>query len=306
MPSHQKLAFKIAIFLLRQFKDNYKILPYATELVLTRLGYLPTIDHMLKREDGEDYFSYFHEADDSFFIFTKFPGVYAKKLLNQFEINPNWKLTLTNFQAKIFRSILNNENVSVSGPTSAGKSHIIHNYIASRMLDSSGYSVVYLVPTKSLIAEVQKSTVNLLNKLKLNLNEIDVVNSAERLNSDQYENVQKRVLVLTQERLQYVLTRSVDFTIDLLVVDEAQKVKEEERGVILEDAVEIDPNHVGALVSKANILSDMKKHDEALALVDKALSIEPTSTYALKTKKLIEEIKDIDYEIAHLKKKLND
>lgn len=103
-----------------------------------------------------------------------------------------------------------------------------------------------------------------------------------------------------------MLTRSVDFTIDLLVVDEAQKVKEEERGVILEDAVEIDPNYVGALVSKANILSDMKKHDEVLALVDKALSIEPTSTYALKTKKLIEEIKDIDYEIAHLKKKLND
>lgn len=236
-PDFQKLALKISILLLRQFKSKYANLPYALELILSRLGDLPTIRHMYQENDGKDYFSFFPESDNFELSFFKFPEIWERKILNQYQLGSEHFLNLTNFQATIFHNLLQGQNVSFSAPTSAGKSYIIHNYISDRVLKFDNYNVIYLVPTKSLITEVQSSIISILKKLPMNLWDVAVVNSAERLNSDQYLNVNKRILVLTQERLQHLLTKQPDLHVDLLVVDEAQKVKEEERGVTLEDAV---------------------------------------------------------------------
>ena len=236
-PNFQKLALKIAIFLLRQFKDKYKDLSYVLEIILSRLGDLPTIHHMYMEKDGKDYFSYFPESQNFDMSFLKFPEILEMKILNQFEISPEYILNLTNFQSRILHNLLNGQNVSFSAPTSAGKSFVIHNFISNQILKYDNYNVIYLVPTKSLIAEVQNSILSILKQLPIKLSEVAVVNSAERLNTEQYENIGKRVLVLTQERLQHLLTHNSEFKIDLLIVDEAQKVKEVERGVILEDVV---------------------------------------------------------------------
>lgn len=236
--TYQKLAFKIAIFLLRQYKNKYKSLPFVTELILTRLGDLPTISHMYEIKDGHDYFSFFHDATDNELSYFGLPEVLAKKILNQYEVDSKNTWNLTNFQASVLRNLINKQNVSFSAPTSAGKSYIIHNYIAYKMFNSRQFSVIYIAPTKSLIAEVQKSIVEKLRKLPFDYRKVAVVNSADQLYTELYENVEKRVLVVTQERLQYILSHGLDFPVDLLVVDEAQKVKEEERGVILEEVVE--------------------------------------------------------------------
>ena len=236
--NHQKIAFKITVFLLNSFKNEYKAIPYAAEIILTRLGDLPTIEHMFNEKDGQDSFSYFHEAENSVFAFLDFPEIYAKKILNQFEIFQNRKLTLTNFQSQILRSLLKGQNISFSAPTSAGKSFIVHNYIVYNLLNKAQHTVVYLVPTKSLVTEVQRGILDIVRKSTTDTSEIAVVNSAERLNTDLFKNVGKRVLVLTQERLQFVLSRNERFGIDLLVIDEAQKVKEDERGVVLEDVID--------------------------------------------------------------------
>jgi len=241
---HQKLAFKIAIFLLNKYKNEYKILPYFTELILTRLGDLPTISFMTSAEKGElDYFSYFPTNPNSVNdeqiqnSLLTFPEVYAKKIFNQFEINEK-TLTLTNFQAKVLRGLLDGESLSFSAPTSAGKSFIVHNYIITRILNSTNFTAIYLVPTKALITEVHKNIESLLNKYNINTEDVVIVNSAERLNTDQYQNITKKVLIVTQERLQYVLSHDVELLIDLLIIDEAQKLKEDERGVILEDVID--------------------------------------------------------------------
>jgi len=241
---HQKLAFKIAIFLLNKYKNEYKILPYFTELILTRLGDLPTISFMTSAEKGElDYFSYFPTNPNSVNdeqiqnSLLTFPEVYAKKIFNQFEINEK-TLTLTNFQAKVLRGLLDGESLSFSAPTSAGKSFIVHNYIITRILNSTNFTAIYLVPTKALITEVHKNIESLLNKYNINTEDVVIVNSAERLNTDQYQNITKKVLIVTQERLQYVLSHDVELLIDLLIIDEAQKLKEYERGVILEDVID--------------------------------------------------------------------
>ena len=52
-----------------------------------------------------------------------------------------------------------------------GKSFIVHNYIVHNLLDKDQYTAVYLVPTKSLIAEVQRSILDVLKKLKVNMSE---------------------------------------------------------------------------------------------------------------------------------------
>lgn len=234
---HQKLAFKIAIFMLNKLGKDYSIIPVATELILTRLGDLPTLNHMYSETDGTDYFSYFHVNGTSDMSILKFPEVAAKKILNQFEIPEKAKWTLTDFQASIFHNLLSGKNLSFSAPTSAGKSFVIHNYISYKMLNSSNFKVVYLVPTKALIAEVQESITEKLRKLGINYEDTIVVNSTDYFNMNEFSDIQKCVLVLTPERLQFAHTHGTDLKIDLLVVDEAQKVRDEERGVILEDSV---------------------------------------------------------------------
>jgi len=279
-PDFQKLALKIAILLLRQFKEKYKDLSYVLEIILSRLGDLPTIYHMYVEKDGEDYFSYFPESQSSDISFLKFPEILEMKILNQFEISPQRTLNLTNFQSRILHNLLNGQNVSFSAPTSAGKSFIIHNFIANQILKFDNYSVIYLVPTKSLIAEVQNSILSILKRLPINLSEVAVVNSAERLNTDQYENVGKRVLVLTQERLQHLLTHNSEFKTNLLIVDEAQKVKEEERGVILEDTVNdllaVNPNLQTVFISP--FIKNPKKFWQIFSINDKIKDISTSKT----------------------------
>lgn len=236
-PNFQKISLKISILLLRQFKTKYKNLARPIELILSRLGDLPTIRHMYLEKDGRDYFSYFDEAKNFDLSFLKFPEIFEMKIFNQYEISSELPLNLTNFQSEVFHNLLKGNSVSFSAPTSAGKSFIVHNFIVDKLLKSDSYYVIYIVPTKSLIAEVQNSVLSLLKKLKINFNEVAIVNSAERLNTEQFENISKKVLVLTQERLQLLLIQQPEIKIDLLVVDEAQKVKEEERGVILEDVI---------------------------------------------------------------------
>lgn len=235
--TYQKLAFKVAIFLLNQFKNKYPTLPFSTELILTRLGDLPTIRHMFEQKHGHDYFSYFHDTEKGFSFFQLIE-VLAKKILNQYEISSSLTLNLTNFQAEIFRNLIANKNVSFSAPTSAGKSYIIHNFIAYQMWKQSKFSVIYLVPTKSLITEVKSSIIEKLKEFPLDHKEVAVVGSADQLNTELYKDIEKRILVLTQERMQYIISHGLDFQVDLLIVDEAQKVKESERGVILEEVVE--------------------------------------------------------------------
>lgn len=61
--AYQRLALKISMLLLNQYKKRYDNLSYVVELILTRLGDLPAIRHMVKSKDGKDYFYYFGSED---------------------------------------------------------------------------------------------------------------------------------------------------------------------------------------------------------------------------------------------------
>ncbi|CUR51349.1 protein of unknown function [Nitrosotalea devaniterrae] len=231
---HQKIAFKVAIFLMNQFGKKIANIQFLTELVLCRLGDLPTIEQIISEKKGRDYFSFTNSKDSSVFLELKFPEIFAKKFLNQFEIFDKNK-NFTDFQSDVFRSLMKGKNVAYSAPTSAGKSFIIHNYAIYKILTAETYTVLFIVPTRALIDDVHRSLIKILEFT--NQNDVQIVSSVNDINIEYLEKAKRKILIFTQERLQYIQSRGYNMKIDLVVIDEAQKIKDAERGVILEDSV---------------------------------------------------------------------
>jgi len=165
--NHLKLAYKSAVYLLKQYELSYPSLSLVIELILTRLGDLPAIRHVVDSGDGEDYFRYFENVQQSdlrqniggLSVSTRFPEVLKKKIFNQVITSKERILSLTDFQADLLRTIRAGNGVAFSAPTSAGKSFVLLNYISEKLHALPSYCVFYLVPTKALVAEVQSELV---------------------------------------------------------------------------------------------------------------------------------------------------
>jgi hypothetical protein len=242
---HKKLAYKIAVYLLRQYRMQYKSVPFVTQLVLTRLGDLPVIEHMVNVKDAEDYFSFFSRSETivsesklnpAFFV--EFPEVLTKKSFNQIQIGKGRPLSLTDFQSDVLRFLGTNFDVAFSAPTSAGKSYIILNFLAERLASVQDFCALYIVPTKALVAEVQADIIDRIKKLGVSNEGLIVFTAISVLSSEEIERTRKKVFVLTQERLQEMLANNeLSFKVDLVVVDEAQQIAYDSRGIVIEDAV---------------------------------------------------------------------
>jgi replicative superfamily II helicase len=196
---------------------------------------------MVSNEGFADYFQYFTperpewmEALQRWYV--QFPEVLRKKVYNQITLGKAM-LNLTDFQSGILNYLQSGLNVVFSAPTSSGKSFLIMNYIAQKLATSTKFSAVYIVPTKALMAEVQAATASAARNVGLAAPEFVVLSSPSVLNLEEIRAIPKKVLVLTQERLQELLANRMDISVDLLILDEAQKVAEGYRGIVIEDAI---------------------------------------------------------------------
>ena len=197
----------------------------------------------MKESGGKDYFGYFptiaesnHEPDRV--LYLKFPEILYKRTKNQVELGQNKELTFTDFQSTIYRLLRRKESVTFSAPTSAGKSYVILNYIVDRLYSLQDLSVVYVVPTKALMSEIQDSIIATTKNLGFRLEDYSIFTSANSLNAGEISRTRRKVFILTQERLQDAVANQSEFRADILVVDEAQKVADGGRGVVIEDAVQ--------------------------------------------------------------------
>jgi superfamily II DNA/RNA helicase len=247
--THQKLAYKIALYLLNQRGTEFAAVRDVAQLALTRLGDLPVIYQMINSGQAEDRFAYFafdtemiskvNSSEEMATLYLNFPEVLHRKIFNQVEIAEKTTVTLTDFQARVLNLIRRNYNIAFSAPTSAGKSYVLLSYLADRVSHSSEFSAIYIVPTKALVAEVQVDIGEKLHALGVSRGEYHVFTGAGVLDKNEIAGMRKKVLVLTQERLQEMLANNtLDFHIDLLVVDEAQQVANDSRGIVIEDSVE--------------------------------------------------------------------
>lgn len=130
---------------------------------------------------------------------------------------------LTDSQYKVFKSLNSLDSFSFSGPTSFGKSFIIRNYIFSCIND--GKNVVVLVPTKVLIEEYMREI-----RKKAKDNGWISINISK--NAQSYQNDKINILILTPERFNNLVYSEIELNIDVLIVDEAHKLgDDDERSV---------------------------------------------------------------------------
>lgn len=150
-------------------------------------------------------------------------------------INENY--LLTNFQTKVFDYFNSYNGLSISAPTSAGKSFIfIKNILNFINQQNKGITVIYIVPTRALINQV-------MNDFFKEVTDADLKNIYIGCSSE-IDNVIKHpsrsnILVLTQERLfQLCIKENVAFlNLKLIVIDEAHNIQSDGRGILLESAL---------------------------------------------------------------------
>lgn len=115
---------------------------------------------------------------------------------------------------------LTQQYFSYSGPTSMGKSFVMRMFIKERITKGYTENYVIVVPTKALINEVSTKIIDDLKSL-LPMHNYRVITSGGALSLQQEHNF---VLVLTPERLLYLLLERPNFKIDYLFIDEAHKI----------------------------------------------------------------------------------
>ena len=121
---------------------------------------------------------------------------------------------------KLVYDRLDDPYFSYSGPTSMGKSFVMRMFIKKQIMDGTRANFALLVPTKALINEVTSSIINDLKEM-LAENNYRLVTSAGAL---ALKEDHKFILVLTPERLLYLLISNPELNIDHLFIDEAHKI----------------------------------------------------------------------------------
>lgn len=146
------------------------------------------------------------------------------------------EVPLTDFQYELFSALSEEPALSVSAPTSAGKSFVLTLDLIRRIRNGEGQSIVYVVPTRALVTEVSGRIRDAIRAAGL---EGAAVRTAPFPISK--ENVKCAVIyVLTQERLMSLLTsREGGAYVTSLIVDEAHEIQKGKRGVILQNAIDL-------------------------------------------------------------------
>jgi superfamily II DNA/RNA helicase len=151
------------------------------------------------------------------------------------ESSGRW-LQVNDFQQRFWRDAADNHWLSASAPTASGKTFLVLQWLIDHMQSGEARVAVYLAPTRALVSEIEGSLVAILGK------ESRVQVSSLPLR-DKYDAALvggvHPIFVFTQERLHLLANILGDaMAIDLLIVDEAHKIGDNQRGVILQDAIE--------------------------------------------------------------------
>lgn len=145
-------------------------------------------------------------------------------------------IQLNDFQQKFWNSANGNTWLSASAPTASGKTFLVLQWLIDELLSGDTQVAVCLAPTRALVAEIESNLKGLLG----NFTNISISSLPLR---DKYVAAraggERLIFVFTQERLHLLANVLGEaLVIDLLVVDEAHKIGDTQRGVILQDAIE--------------------------------------------------------------------
>lgn len=162
------------------------------------------------------------------------------------------KLFLNRFQMKVWEAIQNCNWVSISAPTSSGKSFLLTKWIKYISKTNHEIEIAILVPTRALVTQTEQDLRSLLNDDEIFISSIPQAATGHS----------KRVWVFTQERMHIFLQTVKGVKFDAIIVDEAHKIGDTERGVLLQQVIESSSN-LGEQ-SKLIFASPLTKNPELL------------------------------------------
>lgn len=138
------------------------------------------------------------------------------------------------FQRQFWEDVKTSSWLSASAPTSSGKSFIVLQWLGELLQSSEKCTVAYIVPTRALIQQVERDIRRMLSLRNIKDVQIDTVPFPRG-----HRRQPKQVLIFTQERLHYFLAaRGYNVQLEALIVDEAHKIGDRQRGVLLQDVIE--------------------------------------------------------------------
>ncbi|WP_252738320.1 DEAD/DEAH box helicase [Saccharophagus degradans] len=228
-PEEASLSYEIITRLLECTESKISGVVVAAEIILSRIGNFPGRDLLRKRYTGD--------TQTSIPTMLKLEAI-ARESENTIFTNEGEEKSaiLTDFQFKLLNFLSSEKSLSVSAPTSAGKSFVLSIDLISRIRKENKQSIVYIVPTRALITEVSSRI-----RLSLKNSKIDgvVVRTAPfPVPKDKIDRA--AVYVFTQERLMsFINSDEGSQNITALIVDEAHEIQKGKRGIILHSAIEI-------------------------------------------------------------------
>lgn len=151
------------------------------------------------------------------------------------ETTGHW-LEVNEFQQQFWNGASWATWLSASAPTASGKTFLVLQWLVDQVGSGEAAVAIYLAPTRALVSEIETNLESLFKATK----GIEVSSLPLRTKFDAARSGGSRlILVLTQERM-HLLANVLggDFSVDLMIVDEAHKIGDDGRGVILQDAVE--------------------------------------------------------------------
>ena len=223
---NRNLAFKIAISAYDvnlKFKIELNILD-VVRLIFSRLGNYPTINFFLSEKKQTNAL-----ASGLWFKYE------SHKIHNTINFLPNREMVLTDFQRALWASLEDQSNIlTVTAPTSAGKSFTLKHYLIKNFAEHKDSWFLYLVPSRALINQVYDDFAPLVGESignEFSITTAPISPSVIKTKGGLY--------ILTQERLQTLLEENPELKFSYVVIDEAQIIGSDSRGVILQNMIEL-------------------------------------------------------------------
>lgn len=214
---HLKKVQDLAILLFLNNKDDLEILK-VTYILFSRIGNLTATNHLNGISNTKNENVFFEDI-----VLTN--ELIQKRVENSILVNDKPYL-LTDFQKNLFETIKEEKYISISAPTSSGKSFILKKYIEEELKRYQKYCVFYIVPSRALINQVSE-------ELRVDIPNITVKNAfiANEIIEDD-----RRIYVITPERALKIINSDNGLTLpNLIFIDEIQNVENEDgRGNLFE------------------------------------------------------------------------
>lgn len=220
--AHRNIAYRIAVAATSLFGESEPATAEIMLLVLNRLGNFPASRFAMQR----------HNVSISALPARVAVESEVHRLKNSTIIGDT-EISFTDFQCELWNDLNENLNVSVSAPTSAGKSFVVQAFLREAFQTGAIKHAAYLVPSRALVNQVAADVGSWLSSIDANVPELFTVPfTSETLIPP------RAVYVMTQERFQLVQSSHEELKLDVLIADEVQGIGEGPRGILLSSVIE--------------------------------------------------------------------